>query len=66
MDFTERIRAWGVAHAQARGAESAARQDDTEHSEQLRREARSLRERADRLHREIYRSLDRKRDDPSR
>ena len=60
MDFTERLRAWGVAHAQARGAERAAgQQADAERSDTLRRQAQSLREQADRLHREIYRSLDR-------
>jgi len=58
MDLTERLRAWGAAHAQARSAESAAREGcDGAASTSLRSEARALRDRADRLHREIYRSL---------
>lgn len=56
MDVTDQLKAWGAAHAQARVAENAARQN---RSNDLQREARSLRERADRLHREIYDSLDR-------
>jgi len=59
MDMTEQLKAWGAAHAQARNAESAARQG---RSPDLQREARSLRDRADRLHREIYDSLDRRGD----
>ena len=57
MDMTERLRAWGAAHAQARSAECAGAADP---SPELQREAKALRERADRLHRQIYRGLDRK------
>ena len=60
MDVTEQLRAWGAAHAQARRAEHAARQDgNAESAAALRRQAKSLRERADRLHREVYLSLGR-------
>jgi hypothetical protein len=62
MDMTEQLRAWGAAHAEARSAECAARQS-AEPSGDLRRQAKSLRDRADRLHREIYHALDRKRGD---
>ena len=59
--MTEQLRAWGAAHARARTAECAARQAPTPaHSPELQREAQALRERANALHREIYRSLDRK------
>ena len=59
MDAMERLRAWGTAHAQARRAEQAARQnDDPDSSGDLRLQAKSLRERADRLHREAYGNLD--------
>lgn len=57
--MTDQLRAWGVAHAQARRAEEAALQN--EHGDAaaaLRRQARALREHADRLHREVYRNLD--------
>ncbi|HEX2546428.1 MAG TPA: hypothetical protein VHL79_16220 [Ramlibacter sp.] len=61
MDVTEQLRAWGAAHAQARSAESAALQGNpANESSELQRQAKSLRERADQLHREIYRSLDRR------
>jgi hypothetical protein len=61
MDITEQLKAWGAAHAQARAAERAARKaGNTGHPGEMHSEARVLRERADRLHREIYRSLDRR------
>jgi hypothetical protein len=61
MDVTEQLRAWGAAHAQARSAECAAQQaPTTAHAPELQRQAKALRERANELHREIYRSLDRK------
>ena len=61
MDVTEQLRAWGAAHAQARAAERTAQQPERAHeSRDLQRDAKALRERADRLHRDIYRSLDRK------
>ena len=56
MDLTDQLRLWGATHAQARAAETAARErGDT--SADLHREARQLRERADTLHREIYRHI---------
>jgi hypothetical protein len=66
MDITEQLKAWGAAHAQARAAERAAGEGGpTGQDADAQREARSLRERADRLHRDIYRSLDRReRDTP--
>ena len=61
MDITEQLKAWGAAHAQARAAERAAGQGGPKGQDaQAQREARSLREHADRLHREIYGSLDRR------
>lgn len=61
MDVMDQLRAWGDAHARARNAESTARQSaDVARRGELWREAKSLRERADQLHREIYRGLDRK------
>lgn len=56
MDLTEKLRAWGAAHAQARSAEQRASQG----TEDLRQQARSLRQIADRLHREIYEQMGRK------
>lgn len=66
MDITEQLKAWGAAHAQARAAERAAgEKGSTGQDAEVQREARSLRERADRLHRDIYCSLDgRGRDSP--
>ena len=61
MKSTEKLSQWGVAHAAARDAERAAAQQNGESSERLRREARLLRERADRLHREVYVELGRRR-----
>ena len=60
MKSTEKLSLWGVAHAAARDAERAAQQAGAP-SELLRREARLLRERADRLHREVYLELGRRR-----
>jgi hypothetical protein len=57
MKFTEKLSLWGVAHAAARNAERAAAQQAGEPSDNLHREARILRERADRLHREVYMEL---------
>jgi hypothetical protein len=57
MKFTEKLSLWGVAHAAARNAERAAAQQDGEPSDNLHREARILRERANRLHREVYMEL---------
>jgi hypothetical protein len=59
MDLHEQLRAWGSAHAQARRAELAARHHDRDESAStLRQLAKSLREKADRLHREVYLHLD--------
>lgn len=59
MDVMEQLRAWGAVHAQARRAEDAAKQSgNSDVSCGLHEQAKSLRERADRLHREIYRNLD--------
>jgi hypothetical protein len=59
MSVMEQLRAWGVAHAQARSAESAARENrHADASGDLRRQAKFLRDRADRLHREVYHALD--------
>jgi hypothetical protein len=61
MELTERLRAWGTAHAQALSAEQVARQRaQIPGAPDLEREAKVLRERADRLHGEIYRDLDRR------
>jgi hypothetical protein len=61
MDLTEQLRAWGAAHAQARSAEAAARQAaEADDAHDLQRQAKSLRDRADRLHHEIYHSLGRR------
>lgn len=58
MDVMEQLRAWGDAHAQARSAEcKAQRSGDGAGTGDLWREAKSLRERADRMHHEIYRRL---------
>ncbi|AEG93810.1 hypothetical protein [Ramlibacter tataouinensis] len=52
MNMTEKIALWGMTHASARDAERAAAQHGGP-ADELRREARRLRESADRLHREI-------------
>ncbi|MBA2675685.1 hypothetical protein [Ramlibacter sp.] len=57
MNLTDQLRLWGATHAQARAAETAARQHGADASADLHREARALRERADHLHREIYRDI---------
>jgi hypothetical protein len=63
MDTTERLRAWGATHAQARKAETAAQQsNDSDEAGRLWREAETLRQEADRLHRDIYSSLGRRDD----
>ncbi len=58
MKLTDKLSLWGATHAAARDAErQAAQQQDGADSEELRRQARQLRERADRLHREVYSQL---------
>jgi hypothetical protein len=67
MNSTEQLRAWGVAHAEARRAEAAARENGHgEDGGDLQRQARLLRDRADRLHREVYHSLGRRQGDAPR
>jgi hypothetical protein len=66
MKLTEKLSLWGVTHAAARDAERAAGQKDGPAREHLRHEARLLRERADRLHREVYQQLGPDRERPSR
>jgi hypothetical protein len=53
MNMTEKLSLWGITHAAARDAERAAAQQSGDACELHRRQARVLRERADRLHREI-------------
>ena len=57
MVFAEKLSLWGVAHSAARDAEHAAAQAQGERADQLRREAQTLRERAEHLHHEVYREL---------
>lgn len=56
MDLVDQLRLWGMAHGAARDAERRSAADTG-----AQREAQQLRERADNLHREIYRSLDKPR-----
>jgi hypothetical protein len=53
MNMTEKLALWGVTHSAAREAERAAAQQSGDACELQRQQARLLRERADRLHREI-------------
>lgn len=64
MDITEKLGLWGATHTRARRLERAAGQDPAER-EALQREARQLRESADRLHREIYDEIGRRKDRPA-
>lgn len=57
MKPTDKLSLWGVAHAAARDAERAAAQQAGQQGDELRHRARLLRERADRLHREVYLEL---------
>ncbi len=56
MNVTEKLCLWGVTHAAARHAELAAQKND-KNCDEVRRQAKLLRERADRLHREVYLEL---------
>jgi hypothetical protein len=56
MELNEKLTLWGAMHAAAREAALAATANDAD-AEAKRRQAQALRERADRLHREIYREL---------
>ena len=57
MEVNEKLTLWGEMHSAARDAARAAGTADERTAEDKRREAQALRERADRLHREIYREL---------
>lgn len=63
MDITEKLGLWGATRAKARSLEQAARQPDAR-DDALQREATTLRQHADRLHREIYDEMGRKGDRP--
>ena len=54
---THKLSLWGLAHAAARDAERAAAQQTGQPGDELSHQARVLRERADRLHREVYMEL---------
>ena len=56
MELTEKLRQWGAVHAEARAAEQAAAQRHASDDDSA-RQARRLREEADRLHRTIYSEL---------
>lgn len=60
MELTERLRQWGSAHSAARAAERTAGRHASSDSE-AHREAKALREQADRMHREIYMEIERPR-----
>ena len=57
MELTEKLLLWGRTHAAARNATRAAEQERGPRGQERQREARALRESADRLHHEIYREL---------
>jgi len=56
MDMVDKLREWGRAHGAARDAERRAHQQGGS-QEGWHQHARTLRERADSLHREIYSEL---------
>jgi hypothetical protein len=58
MDHLEQLRRWGAAHGAARDAERRA--ELAGKRGELQHEARRLRERADRLHAEVYGQLGRR------
>lgn len=60
MDFPDKLRAWGATHTQARALERAAARQPGAGGKDLAQEARTLREQADRLHREIYSEIGRR------
>jgi hypothetical protein len=55
MNLLEKLSNWGAAHAAARDAERTAQRHDGINAEHLHKQARTLRERADRLHSDILR-----------
>lgn len=57
MKVSDKLSLWGGLHAAARDAERKAAQQAGGSCEDLRLEARRLREQADRLHREVYSAL---------
>lgn len=57
LNPTHKLSDWGEAHAAARDAERAAARQSGQPRDELRQQARVLRERADRLHREVYMEL---------
>lgn len=57
LNPTHKLSLWGEAHAAARDAERAAARQSGQPADELRHRARLLRERADRLHREVYMEL---------
>lgn len=60
MDILNKLSQWGAVHAAARQAERAAADAAAPDADARRRDALHLRERADSLHREVYRDLDRR------
>lgn len=60
MDMVDKLRQWGVAHAEARHAEHDMAREGAGAPADLRRRAAQLRERADRLHGEVYGELGRR------
>lgn len=65
MNMLEALSTWGAAHSAARDAERAATGHDGPTADELRRKARSLRERADRLHSEIMWQDSRRKEKPN-
>ncbi|CAA9428479.1 MAG: hypothetical protein AVDCRST_MAG51-2466 [uncultured Ramlibacter sp.] len=57
LNPTEKLALWGAAHAAARDADRAVARQGGKQSGELRQRAELLRERADRLHREVYTEL---------
>lgn len=64
MNPLEKLQLWGTAHGAAREAERQAAQQDGERRLELQRRAQSLRERADRLHGEVYGELETRKERP--
>jgi hypothetical protein len=60
MDQVEKLRLWGAAHGAARDAERQAAREGGQAGQELLLKSRALRERADRLHWEVYAELGRR------
>ncbi|MEJ7929828.1 hypothetical protein WG922_07580 [Ramlibacter sp. AN1015] len=58
LDLTDKLRAWGATHAQARMTRAAAAVQRDGASQALHEKASALEQRANALHREIYGQLD--------